>query len=268
MEEVPIHFQSLRSSSAGNCLALWTPTSSILIDCGIGTQRECREVLQAHTRQCGSLDGVVVSHAHGDHMSHSALRVLAREGVPIGVEGRVAGQLRDRHSPGDWSHGPRLRLFPDGAFELGDFHVLPIEVPHAPGYPTFGFVITAGSGRARRKAVICTDLNDCAPILHHMADADFVFIEANHDLDLLRQRPNPNSRFHLNNVQTTKLLCHAAHRISSPPHAVMLGHLSEERNTRRLAIDEVRRGFAGQRSCVPFDLDAAPARGPSAVVEV
>lgn len=268
MEEVPIHFQSLRSSSGGNCLALWTPTSSIFIDCGIGTQRECRELLDEHARQCGSLDGVVVSHAHGDHMSYSSLRVLAREGIPISLEGRVAGQLHDRYCSGDWGHKPRLRLFPGGAFELGDFRVLPVEVPHAPGYPTFGLVITAGSGRAKRKLVICTDLHDFEAIRPHIVDADFVFVEANHDLELLREYPNPASRFHLNNVQTTQLLYETVYRSAPPPHAVMLGHLSEERNSRRLAIDEVRGGFARQRLRMPFELDAAPARRSSNVVEI
>ena len=209
-----------------------------------------------------------MSHAHGDHISYGSLRVLARAGLPVCAEGRVIRQLRNRHCPEDWAHQPKLRQFPGGAFELGDFGVMPIEVPHAPGYPTFGFVIRARHGTARRKIVVSTDLRDPCALLPHLIDADFIFIEANHDLALLRQHPNPASRFHLNNVETTRLLCQAVLRAATPPRAVMLGHLSEERNSRRLAIDEVRKGFAHERVQLRFDLDAAPAHKASPVIEV
>jgi Cft2 family RNA processing exonuclease len=103
---VPIFFQSYRSSSAGNCLALWTGTSSILIDCGMKVQRECREMLETHRRRVGHLDAVVVSHAHGDHMAYAALRVLGRERIPILGHARVIRQLREWHHPGEWREPP------------------------------------------------------------------------------------------------------------------------------------------------------------------
>jgi phosphoribosyl 1,2-cyclic phosphodiesterase len=265
---VSLHFQSLRSSSAGNCLALWTATSSILIDCGVQVQREYRELLDEHVKRARSLDAVIVSHAHGDHAAYGSLRVLAREGIPVHAHARVLRQLRERHRPEDWKEAPRLRPFAGEPFDVGDFHVTPIEVPHAPGFPTFGFALTAGRGRASRTIVVCTDFNDYASMLPHIVDADFVFVEANHDLNLLRKHPNPASAFHLNNVKAAWLLCHAVRQSAAPPRAILLGHLSEERNTRRLAMDEVRRVFARQGVAAAFDLDAAPAHKPSAIVEV
>jgi phosphoribosyl 1,2-cyclic phosphodiesterase len=266
--QVPIHFQSLRSSSSGNCLALWTPTSSILIDCGVSTQYKCRELLEEHARRCGSLDAVVVTHAHGDHMSYASLRVLGQEGIPVHGDARVIRQLCHRHSPEDWPRPPKLVAISGRSLDVGDLRVIPIEVPHAPGFPTFGFVIEAGWGKARKKLVVCTDLHEGSGILPHLVDADFIFVEANHDLDLLRRYPNPASRFHLNNVKTGRLLCEAACRSASPPRLVMLGHLSEERNSRRLAIDEVRRAFGHQRVAVRFELEAAPAHTSSNVIEI
>ena len=55
--------------------------------------------------------------------------------------------------------------------------------PHAPGFPNYGFVITAG----KTKIIICTDFHDAEGVLEHFVDADFIFVEANHDLDLLRE---------------------------------------------------------------------------------
>ncbi|MGE5360796.1 MAG: MBL fold metallo-hydrolase, partial [Bacteroidales bacterium] len=266
--DLSIHFQSLRSSSAGNCLALWTSTSSILVDCGVRVQRDCREMLDAHRRRAGHLDAVVVSHAHGDHMAYGSLRVLAREGIRVLADAHVAGQLRDWHRTDEWKQQPDLRAFARGGFDVGDFRVTPFEVPHAPHVPNFAFVISARGRTATRTIVVCTDLYDYAGILPHLDGAHFVFIEANHDLELLRQHPNFNSRYHLNNVKTASLLHHGVERGAAAPKAVMLGHLSEERNRPARAVAEVTRMFARQGTAMRFRLDAAPARRPSEVVEL
>lgn len=261
-------FRSLRSSSGGNCLALWTKHSSILIDCGIHVQREFGTLLEAHDREAGGLDAILVTHAHGDHAAHGALRVLRRHAVPIYAHRQVLRDVRDAHGVGDWDQPPHLRAFPADRFDVGDFHVVPIEVPHAPGVPTFGFVITVQDGRSRRRIVVCTDFHDYAGVLAHFVDADFIFVEANHDRALLRQYPNPNSRYHLNNLKTASLLHYALERSARPPAAVMLGHLSEERNRRHLALGEIRRHFDRQGTAIAFALDAAPAHRPSPVVEI
>jgi hypothetical protein len=48
----------------------------------------------------------------------------------------------------------------------------------------------------------------------------------------------------------------------------MLGHLSDERNRRALAINEVTRMFDRQGTKMRFHLDAAPAHRPSEIVEI
>jgi hypothetical protein len=133
--------------------------------------------------------------------------------------------------------------------------------------PSFGFAITARVGEKERSFVVCTDFNDFGEVLPHFLDTDFVFVEANHDLELLRRHPNPASRYHLNNVKSASLLCHVVRRSATPPRAVMLGHLSEERNRRALAIGEVTRMFQRTGTGLRFHLEAAPASRPSEVVE-
>lgn len=249
-------------------MALWTAHSSILIDCGMKVQYQCEDLLDGHLRRAGTLDGVLVSHCHGDHMAYAALRVLQRHGVGIHADGHVVRRLRERHRIQEWDDPPRLEAFPGESFRIGDFHVTPFEVPHEPGVRTFGFVVVARDGRSHRKIVACTDFHDYAQVLPHFVDADLIFVEANHDLELLRRHPNPASRWHLNNVKAASLLHHAVRRSAAPPRAVMLGHLSEERNRRRLALDEITRVFECRGLRVGFDLDAAPAHRPSGVVEI
>ena len=42
---MPLHFRSLRSSSSGNCLLVWTDHTRVLIDCGLGSMKRTRQVL-------------------------------------------------------------------------------------------------------------------------------------------------------------------------------------------------------------------------------
>ncbi len=261
------YFRSFRSSSAGNCLALWTGDTSILLDCGVRTLRECRTLLREHQDGHGPVDAVLVSHAHGDHLTGQALRVLEEAGIPIRAHRDVASQLRDRHD-GERAYRSPIQPFPADAFTVGDFRITAVPLPHAPGVPTFGFVILSGHGAAHRKIVVCTDFHDFSPIVPHLEGADFVFVEANHDLDLLRAHPNPNSRYHLNNVKAAWLLCHGVRRGHFVPGTVVLGHLSEERNRERLALGEVDRVFARQGLGVDFSLEAAPKHEPSRVIAI
>ncbi len=264
---MPLSFRSFRSSSAGNCLALWTDATSILIDFGVKTLRDCRGLLRDHQQAHGAVDAVLVSHAHGDHLSRDAVRVLDEHDIAVHSHAGAVPRLRERH---DREPGARCRVhqFPSGAFSIGDLDVTTIGLPHAPGVPNVGFVIRAGHGPRRRTAVVATDFYDFSTLLPHLAGADFVFVEANHDMDLLREHFNPNSRWHLNNVKAAWLLCHAAREGSFHPRTVVLGHLSRERNREALAVGEVERVFERQGMRVPFGLETAPRLDASRVFHI
>ena len=141
-------------------------------------------------------------------------------------------------------------------------------LPHAPGIPNVGFVIRAGHGTNGRTIVVATDFHDFPALLPHLPGADFVFVEANHDLELLRRHSNPNSRWHLSNVKTASLLCRATLEGGFAPRAVVLGHLSDERNREVLAVGEVRRAFDAHGLKMPFALEAAPKFEPSRTFKI
>jgi phosphoribosyl 1,2-cyclic phosphodiesterase len=253
-----LQFKSLRSSSSGNCLMVWTDRTTLLLDCGIRTQRDCHDLLGKHVNR---LDGVIVSHAHGDHICYSSLRVLDEMGVPIHCHGDIIQQIHDKHV-GDWDSPPRIRPFPETSFQIGDLEIQPVEVPHDPDFPTFGFVIRAG----RTKIVVATDFHQADAMVEHLADADFIFIEANHDLGLLKRYWNYASTFHMNNPKTAQLLCQARKSSRKPPRRVMLGHLSKQRNTPDLAMDAVRERFREEGVDLDFKLEVAPRYEASGIV--
>lgn len=257
-------FQSLRSSSSGNCLMIQSESTTLLLDCGIKTQSECRDLLDRHARK---LDAVIVSHAHGDHICYSSLRTLERLGTPIHCHEQIVRQVHDKHVANRLAP-PCFQPFSSTPFAIGDFTILPIPLPHAPDYPNFGFIIECTVARTRKKIVVCTDFNDCGNLLAHLDNTDFLFIEANHDLDLLRKFWNPSSRYHLSNPKTAQLLCHARKTGRFTPRTIMLGHLSSQRNTAELALDTIRQQFQADEIDLDFHLEVAPRREPSRTIRI
>lgn len=262
-----VSFRSLCSSSSGNCLKLWTEETTILIDCGIKAQYRCHDLLDEHVDDPSRLAAVLITHSHGDHIGYPALRALGDRAVCLRAHARVFGQLERRHGLSGLCRNQYLKPFGDAVFRIGEFSIQPVPLPHSPGIPNFGFVIWHGSGPDRRKIVICTDFNDPRAILPHAVDADFIFMEANHDLDLLRLHPNPNSAYHMSNPTTAQLLYDAVSAGKSP-QAVMLGHLSDRRNDNTRARAATMDMFRRNSREVDFALHTAPLREPSRVVEV
>ncbi|MGN6505485.1 MAG: MBL fold metallo-hydrolase [Tepidisphaeraceae bacterium] len=257
---VPLRFQSLRSSSSGNCVMLFSDDASILIDCGIKTQKECRALLGGYPR---SPSAVLVSHAHGDHICYSSLRVLEEHGTPVHCHRDVMPHVHRKHAKSP-CRIECIRPFGTIPFRIGGFDVQPVALPHEPGCPTYGFAIRCGGV----KVVICTDFHSPDAICEHLVDADFVFIESNHDPELLRRFPNYASHYHMSNPKTAGVLAQARRRRNRPFKAVMLGHLSEQRNDPELAMRTVRERFAADRVDLDFDLHVAPRREASRVVEI
>jgi len=265
---MPVFFQSLRSGSSGNCLALWNGTTSVLIDCGLRSQRACRALLDEHQGHHGRVDAVLVSHSHIDHVSEPSLRVLEREGIRIHGHHSVLAQVEGRYGLGELSAQWLVRPFSDGHLQIGDFSITPVPVPHTPGIPNYGFVIKVPRRGGSVKIAVFTDFFDVSGLTDHFTDADFVFLEANHDRDLLREHPNPNSHYHLSNRKAARLLCEVTGRSAVVPSAVMLGHLSHERNRPHLALAEVETRFGKSGVSLRCELLTAPRHNPSPIIRI
>ena len=239
-------FRSLRSGSSGNVLLLESrrgrSRTRLLIDCGISSQRGCLKILEEEVGLADRIDGLLVTHAHSDHVNYSTLRVMQELGVPLFVHTKTQREIQKRYmSPHrtpasvDFSR-LETHTFDDAPFSLGDFEVTPIPVPHAPGVTTHAFAISQG----RRRVVIASDFHDPDAVVPHIYDADLIYVESNHDAGLLRQHFNPASLFHLPNSAAGLLIQHALLESRRLPQAVVLAHLSEERNRPHLALRTVR----------------------------
>lgn len=258
------HFQSIRSGSSGNCLLFRAGASTLLIDAGFRTLSGSRGTLGDILPRA---DAVVVSHLHTDHIHHYALRAIEELGVPLWVAASQTCPLRHKHFSGRPFEGLRLHSFAEQPFRIGEFALRAFEVPHHPDCVTYGFEITCQQGGATRKAVVATDFWDWDGLRPWFDDASFIYLEANHDLELLRRNPQPNAYYHLSNPKCGALLAHSFAHSRTPPPTVMLGHLSRDRNEPALALDTVcgildREGYGHVR------VEVAPRHEPSRLIQI
>src|ERR1700747_2519918 len=232
----------LGSGSAGNSALVATDHCKILVDGGLSARQ-----LVLRLEQCGvtpeQLDGVLLTHEHGDHIC--GLEVLCRKfDLPIYCNRLTAEVLR---SGGLSERCRNWRLFGTGAeFSICDVRVQTFPVPQDAVDP-LGFVFQAGSGSLG----FITDLGYVTKlIVERLRQVQTLVIETNHDEKLLRNdthRPWPvkqriQSRHgHLSNTSAASVI---EQLLPGKIERVVLGHLSRDCNTPVLALETVRASLA------------------------
>jgi len=223
----------LASGSAGNSALIRCGRTSILLDAGLSA-RKLTERLAACGVAPEQLDGVVLTHEHGDHTA--ALRVLCgKREIPIYANRMTAAALE----AGSMREHRNWRFFANGtAFALGELTIEAFSVPHDAADPV-GFLIRNSDATFG----LLTDLGHASQlVIDRMRQADALLIETNYDDELLQRdtrRPwsvkqRITSRHgHLSNRAAAEVIAELAEgRLGM----VMLGHLSRDCNSETLAI--------------------------------
>jgi len=227
----------LGSGSAGNSALVSTGHCNILIDGGLSARQ-----LRLRLEQCGvkpdELDGVLLTHEHGDHIS--GLEVLCRKcHVPIYANTLTAEAVR---SGGPLDEHRNWRIFRTGAeFSICDIVVQTFPVPHDAVDPV-GFLFHAGT----RALGFITDLGYATKMLvERLREAHTIVIETNHDEKMLQAdpyRPWPvkqrimSRHGHLSNTAAAVVI---SELLPGKVERVVLGHLSRDCNTPDLACTAV-----------------------------
>jgi glyoxylase-like metal-dependent hydrolase (beta-lactamase superfamily II) len=268
-----VFFRTLRSGSSGNSQLLYWQGSAILIDLGLPARTALKQTM-AELRQRGvKLLGALITHEHGDHFAAGAIRAMSGLAVPVYAPRSAVAFAEEQLRIGVFSGRPEFRVVDEGEawerpFSLGPFHITPVEVTHHPGGSCYAYSIAVESQRGPVRVVVATDLCHERSLPAHLVDADLIYLESNHDPELLRLRPNAGSHFHLPNGRCGRLLQEARRSSRQPPAHVFLGHLSELRNTPTLAEHTVREAFSASGTELDFPLTSAPRHHPSVTVEV
>jgi phosphoribosyl 1,2-cyclic phosphodiesterase len=233
----------LGSGSAGNCSLIATSQCRLLVDAGFSA-RQITQRLEAVGVHPESLDGILITHEHSDHVA--GLEVFCRKFcVPIYANPLTAETLRR----GSLAGFTKWNLFATGSvFTVKNIEVQTFYVPHDAVDPT-AFVFTADEGAIG----YLTDLGYAPKLaLERIRQVDTLIVETNHDERMLQEdsrRPwSVKQRIlsrhgHLSNEAAAKLVAAiAGHRL----RRVVLGHLSRDCNRADLALGTMGRyGIVG-----------------------
>ncbi|MGC2164600.1 MAG: MBL fold metallo-hydrolase [Gallionella sp.] len=224
-------FSSLGSGSEGNGLLVEVGHSRLLMDCGFGL-RDGIERLARLGLEPDQLDGILVTHEHGDHIGGVA-RLARKFNLAVWL---THGTLNSQHKT--LSGIAELHeIDPHQTFSVGGIEISPYPVPHDAAEPV-QFVFSDG---ARRLAVL-TDTGCSTPHIEQMlSGCDALVLECNHDSDMLMNGDYPYSlkqrvggRFgHLDNHSAATLL--GKLDVGKLQH-LLAAHLSRKNNTPELAI--------------------------------
>jgi phosphoribosyl 1,2-cyclic phosphodiesterase len=241
-----LRFASLASGSGGNCLAVeardMASATRVLIDCGLNLRDAERRLARAGLEP-GQVEGILVTHEHGDHAG-CVFDFAAAHNVLVFL---TQGTLRALKAEGKWHDGIRTRLVRGGEkFAIGAVEVAPFTVPHDAAEPV-QYVLSDG---ARRLGVL-TDIGvGTRHVEQTLGGLDALVLECNYDRDLLWAGGYPRwlkERIagpfgHLDNLEAARLL--AAIDRSRLKH-VIGAHLSQQNNRPEI----VRRTLATALNC-------------------
>jgi phosphoribosyl 1,2-cyclic phosphodiesterase len=228
----------LGSGSGGNCALVTSGRCRVLIDAGFSA-RQITQRLRSVGVEPESLDGILLTHEHGDHVA--GLKVFCRKfAVPIYCNSLTAEYLCREGI----AEANRYKIFSTGSsFTIQDIDVQTFYVPHDAVDPV-AFVLSSDYGSAG----FLTDLGYATKLARErIREVHTLVIETNHDEQRLQADPKRpwsvkqrilSRHGHLSNEAAAALVAELA---SENLQRVILGHLSRECNTPELALSAMHR---------------------------
>lgn len=224
----------LASGSSGNAIYVESPTTRLLVDCGL-SGKKTEGLMKQINRDPNDLDAVLVTHEHTDHIQ--GVGVMSRRydldiyanNKTWQVMSNKIGKIKTEHK----------FLFDTNELKtIGDIDVLSFGVSHdavAPQFYTFQ--------KNNKQFVILTDTGYVSDRMRGaLRNADAYLIESNHDVSMLRMGAYPwhlkqrilSDKGHLSNDDGALALVDL---IGNDTNRVYLGHLSKENNMKEIARD-------------------------------
>lgn len=221
----------LASGSAGNACVVESGRTRILVDAGLSA-KEIEKRLAARGYAPGSIQGIFVTHEHGDH-SYGALTFAARFGCSLFATAGTADALGLEGN----LFSPFVRMESCREGRVGDIGFRPLGTPHDSN-ESVAYAFEGDDARV----VIASDLGHVQPaFLDFLRGATTLLLEFNHDEDMLRDGPYvwplkvriAGGLGHLSNRQSAEAV-----RTTAGPRLkrVVATHLSRANNTPALAL--------------------------------
>jgi phosphoribosyl 1,2-cyclic phosphodiesterase len=272
-ESMFLRFCSISSGSSGNCYLVRTESTALLVDAGISASRIVNGLISARTDP-DEVRGILLTHEHTDHIGGigptanrlSSASIFATAGT---WEGAKNGRTPKLSIAADREE--RVRAGDD--LRIGDIGVTVVRVSHDAAEPV-GYVFESDAGRI----AIITDTGIFSEeMASKAADADVFVIEANHDVEMLKNGRYPpflkqrilGSEGHLSNASAAAAVLDVI-ALESKPRCVLLAHLSRDNNTPKKAEFSISEALADYGHYVGKDLylKSLPRESMSMVFEI
>lgn len=236
-----MRFALLGSGSEGNALVVQVGQTRVLLDCGFSLSETLSRLARLDL-QAEQLDGIVVTHEHGDHISGVA-RLARKFDLPVWL---THGTLRAQNAA--FAGLSITEINPHLAFAIGDVQVQPYPVPHDAAEPV-QYVFSDGT----RRLGVLTDAGSATPHIEAtLSGCQALVLECNHDAGMLADGDYPYSlkqrvggRYgHLNNADAAALLKRLD---KSRLQHIVAAHLSRKNNLAEFAVE----ALSGVLGCAP-----------------
>lgn len=218
----------LASGSKGNATYVASPTTNLLIDLGPSCAYVEKQLQEIHVNP-NQIDGILITHTHVDHIG--GLRVFIKKYNPVIY---LTKKMYEELSM-------TLRIFNyqfiDGDFSINDIEVKIIKTSHDVA-DSNGYILENNG----KSVVYITDTGYINYKNHkRLQNRSLYIMESNHDVEMLMNGKYPypikqrilGDRGHLSNQDSAYYL---SHFIGDATECIVLAHLSEDNNTRELAL--------------------------------
>lgn len=219
----------LASGSSGNCIALTSGQSTILVDAGIAKAKIEKALLEVGIVP-GNVQAIFITHAHKDHTKGLPLANKYKIPVFAGEDEWKDINLVDEELQ------KTVEAF--DIFQFKSFGICPFSVHHD-AYEPLGYTID--NIETGFKVSVCLDTGKVdAEMIKTMWNSDIYIIESNHAPNMVEASDYPNSvkvRIisdvgHLSNEQTAAAL---SKLVQGKGEKIYLTHLSNKNNMPALA---------------------------------
>jgi phosphoribosyl 1,2-cyclic phosphodiesterase len=233
-----IKFISLASGSSGNCYYLGTEKHGILIDAGIGI-RTIKKSLKEVNLSLSNVRAVFVTHDHADHIK-AVGHLGEKYNIPVYSTREIHEGINKSYCMTEKLSTSVHYINKEEPMTLDEFHISAFEVPHD-GTDNVGYCIEIGE----KTFSFLTDLGHITETAaHYICKANYLILEANYDLEMLRMGPYPKylkeriagPNGHMSNTDTADFL---AENINENLKYIWLCHLSKDNNHPELAYKTV-----------------------------
>lgn len=231
-----ISYVSIASGSSGNSCYVGTSEGGVLIDAGVRPD-EIAEALSRHAIPMTRVRALLLTHDHSDHARHAYALLRANRHIRLLCTNRVLQGMLRKHGISKRIKDFHTPIYKEIPFRAAGFEITAFEVPHD-GTDNMGFSLTFDG----RNFVIATDLGAVTDrARHYMSQANYLVIESNYDLQMLRNGRYPEylkariqlDSGHLDNADTARFLTEI---ISPALRYIFLCHLSQDNNTPAIAL--------------------------------